>query len=285
MPETFAAPSARAASTTPAKRPTKFLADLTRAMQAAAEAERAEILERFHAELKVFVEQVNERSGIEATELRKLADDDVASIRDWSKAEIARIREETDERIADRKSRLDGEIEAHAARIEREIERVKATVDGFEADMARFFEGLMNEDDPTSFAERAARLPEPPSLDDVVATAADEPPEPMVAKAAPVRFRASEPVSARTVAEPASASQDGSPLTDAAPTDAPSTEPTAETETPEAEAQAPAAETETPEPRRPRRPRWRLRWLKRRLPSPRPPRRTTRRTTRRRTLR
>jgi hypothetical protein len=186
MLDSFAAPSARAASTTTAKRPTKFLADLTRAMQSAAEVQRAEILERFQAEAKSYVEQINEKSGTEATELRSLADDDVAKIRDWSKAEIARIREETDERIAHRKSRLDGEIEAHAARIEREIERVKATVEGFEADMSRFFEGLMNEDDPTSFAERAANLPEPPSLDDVVASVGGDRPEPDVATPAPV---------------------------------------------------------------------------------------------------
>jgi len=254
MIDTFAAPSARPASTITSKRPTKFLADLTRAMQAAAEAERSEILERFQAETKAYVEQIQERSSTEATELQKLADDDVAGIRDWSKAEIARIREETDERIAHRKSRLDSEIEAHAARIQREIERVKSTVDGFEADMTRFFEGLMNEDDPTSFAERAANLPGPPSLDDVVASVVDERPEPAIAPTAPVSFRtteapapatieASEPV-VTPVAEPATTFEEDPPISHETPS-AQAAAQAVGAEAPEAQAGAPTSEAET----------------------------------------
>ncbi len=108
------------------KKPTKFLADLTRAMQAAAESSRASTLEQFQAEAKAHVEQVHARSADEAAELRKAADDDIVDIRDWSKAELARIREETEKKISQRKSDLDYELEEHAARIEREIERVQA---------------------------------------------------------------------------------------------------------------------------------------------------------------
>jgi hypothetical protein len=153
---------------------------LTRAMRTAAEAERAEILERFQAETKLYVEQIHERSGGETTDIRKHADDDIAGIRDWSKAEIARIREETDERIAHRKSRLDKEIEEHAARIEREIEKVTASVGGFEAAMDHFFENLLTEEDPTHFAELAGNLPEPPSLEDITAAAYEAPPRTVV---------------------------------------------------------------------------------------------------------
>ncbi len=160
-----------------AKRPTKFLADLTKAMRGAAEAEREEIVGRFAADAKAFTELIQERSGTEATELRKRADDDVAAVRDWSKAEIARIREETDERIAHRRTKLDREVEGHAARIEQEIERVKSVVDSFEKEMALFFEELVSEEDPSRFASLAGHLPEPPSLDDAIAALADVDPD------------------------------------------------------------------------------------------------------------
>lgn len=170
----FDAPVASAATTTsPAgpRKQNKFLAELTKAMQAAAESAREESVNRFSADAKSFVEQIHARSAEESAELRRRADDDVASIRDWSKAEIARIREETEHRITDRKGRLEREVEEHAALIEHEIERVQGRVADFEAEMARFFERLLGEDDPSRFAAMAENLPEPPSFDVDVALA------------------------------------------------------------------------------------------------------------------
>ncbi|HEV8489256.1 MAG TPA: hypothetical protein VGQ58_05670 [Candidatus Limnocylindrales bacterium] len=148
-----------------ARRPNKFMADLTKAMQTAAETAREEAMGRLQAEAKASVEQIHERSAAEATNLRRQADDDVASIREWSKAEIARIREETDQRIAERKASLEQEIEQHAAHIERRIERVQGRVSAFEEDMAAFFARLLAEDDPTAFAAMAQNLPEPEPFD------------------------------------------------------------------------------------------------------------------------
>jgi hypothetical protein len=147
------------------RKPNKFMADLTRAMQAAAEAARADTLERFGAEAKAHIESIHASTSDEATELRKKADDDIAAIREWSKTEIARIREETDERIAHRKTVLEREIESHAAQIEERIERVQQRVAGFESQMSSFFERLLAEEDPTRFASMAESLPEPPPFD------------------------------------------------------------------------------------------------------------------------
>jgi hypothetical protein len=169
------APSSSASAVT--RKPNKFMADLTRAMQAAAESARAESLERFTAEAKAHIESIHASTADEATELRKKADDDIASVREWSKSEVARIREETDERIQHRKDVLEREIEAHAAQIESRIERVQQRVNGFESEMAAFFERLLAEDDPTRFAAMAESLPEPPPFD---ADAAWEP-EPVAA--------------------------------------------------------------------------------------------------------
>ena len=157
------------------RKPNKFMADLTKAMQTAAEAARAESLERLSAEAKAHIETIHTSTADEATELRKKADEDVAKIRDWSKAEIARIREETDERIAHRKEVLEREIEAHAAYIESRIERVQSRVTTFEAEMAAFFERLLAEEDPTRFAAMAETMPEPPAFNTDDATASWSP--------------------------------------------------------------------------------------------------------------
>ena len=144
----------------------KFLADLTKAMQATAEAARNETLERFAAEAKVATDRVQTDAAEEITELRRSADEDVAAIREWSKGEIARIREETETRISTRKSYLEGELEGHAGVIERRVELISASVAAFEAEMAAFCERLFAEGDPATFAAMAEQLPEPPSLDD-----------------------------------------------------------------------------------------------------------------------
>jgi hypothetical protein len=165
----------------PKRKPNRLMADLTRAMQTAAETARVETLERLQADAKAFIEEVHARSGSEAADLRSRADEDVAGIREWSKAEIARIREETDRRVTERKASLEGEIEAHAARIEHRIERVQGHVGRFEAEMAAFFEKLLAEDDPTHLAAMAENLPEPPSFDEDLL---DDDQEPLMAAVA-----------------------------------------------------------------------------------------------------
>ncbi len=173
----------------PSRRPTKFLADLTRAMQTAAEQARSATLEQYRAEGTSVIEQIHGRSATGATELRRHADDDVSAIKDWSKAEISRIREETERRIASRREQLEGQLERHAAIIEHEIEKVRGRVSSFEVEMGTFFDELLGEDDPAVFAARAASLPEPPSFedldDDAIASLLHEPgvgvPEPVEA--------------------------------------------------------------------------------------------------------
>jgi hypothetical protein len=154
----------------PARRPTKFMAELSHAMLAAAEHARNETMERFQAEAKVVIEEVRANATTEVAGLRSKADADIAAVRDWSKAEIARIREETEARVAARKTGLDAEIEAHAATVEARAERVIAVVAAFEAEMSAFFDRLNADDDPTRIATMAETMPDPPSLEAVAAS-------------------------------------------------------------------------------------------------------------------
>jgi hypothetical protein len=172
-----------ATATTSARRPTKFMAELSRAMQTAVETSRDETMARLGADAKTVVEEIHAASAGEAAELRRHADDDVAAVREWSKAEIARIREETEARIALRKTALDTEMDQHGQVVESRVQQVGATVAAFEAEMAAFFERLSTEEDPTRIAAMAERMPEPPDLAGIAAAIV----EPLTASVAPTQ--------------------------------------------------------------------------------------------------
>jgi hypothetical protein len=140
------------------------MAELRRAMQAAAEASREESLTRLAAEAKQRIEEIQQLASTGTTELRRRADDDVAATREWSKAEIARIREETEHRISERKARLEIDVERHGGMVHRRIELVREAVARHETELAAFIEQLMHEDDPGRIATLAQDMPEPPIL-------------------------------------------------------------------------------------------------------------------------
>jgi hypothetical protein len=170
------APAAAASAAPPTRQtgsrpPSRFLADLVRAMQSTAEENRNTLVDALRAEGKTSVEQIHARSTEEVDGLRRVADEDVAGIKDWSKAEIARIRAETEERIAERKQELELSLEGHAALVEREVEHVQARIAEYETEMDVFFARLGEIEDPSEFAAMAAEMPEPPSLEEASAAA------------------------------------------------------------------------------------------------------------------
>ena len=148
----------------PARRDNPLVAGLVKAMREAAIASRAETTARLQAEAGTRVEAIRARATTESADLKKRADEDVAEIREWSKAELARVRQVTDDRIEARKGELSSEIERHASAVERLVDQVQTTVSAFEADMDRFFEQLLAENDPARLAGLAERAPEPPDL-------------------------------------------------------------------------------------------------------------------------
>ncbi len=149
---------------TAARHPNRFLADLTQAMRATAEAARQATVDQCHADAKSYTEQLHAKTDDEAASLRKAAEADVSAIRDWSKAEVERIRVETEQRIARRRELLEQELQEYNSAIELEIDRVQKRVTSFEEEVAHFFESLLQEADPTIFASMAAQMPDPPAF-------------------------------------------------------------------------------------------------------------------------
>jgi hypothetical protein len=176
-----AAPTARVEPEPRTTRSNPLVAGLVKAMREAALASREETTGRLTADATAQVELLREAGTGRAAELRKRADEDVAGIRDWSKSEVARIKQETDERIETRKSQLAAQTERHEANVEHQVQLVQGTVAAFEADMDRFFERLLAENDPAKLAALAEQAPEPPDLAGELAELEDAPAPTMAA--------------------------------------------------------------------------------------------------------
>jgi len=152
---------------TAAHHPNRFLADLTQAMRSTAETARQAAIEQCEADAKSYSEVLQARTGEGAASLRQAGEADVSAIHDWSAAEMERIRVETEQRIERRRELLEQELREHASSVEVEIARIQKHVADYEAEVASFFERLLNEADPSVFAGLAAEMPEPPSFGDV----------------------------------------------------------------------------------------------------------------------
>jgi hypothetical protein len=148
-----------------------FLAELARAMQAAAERERERIDEVVTKEAAEQVEKSRSRAVAETEELRRLAEEDVARIKEWSRTEMDRIRRDADRRTEERRKNLESYLAKHESIIATEIAGVDTAIRGYRASLDRFFDEFTSSTDPADIARRAGSLPTPPDLDEVRATA------------------------------------------------------------------------------------------------------------------
>jgi hypothetical protein len=159
--------AAAAAQALPSRRPANpLVAGLVRAMRDAARTARDESVSTLRTEASAREEAIRADSTTNAGELRKVADADIAGIREWSKAELTRVREETEQRIGARRDQLVAETEAEAQATEQTLQRLADAVAQFEAETDAFFEALLAEEDPARLAGLAERMPPPPTLDD-----------------------------------------------------------------------------------------------------------------------
>ena len=141
-----------------------FLTELTHVMRGAAERERERISAEVDAATEAHVEKIRGRAATEAAELRRLAEEDIDGIHAWSKEEMVRIREETEQRIGTRREELQSYLIRHAAIIDGEVGHVEGAVREYRSELDRFFERLVAESDPASFARMADEMPDPPDL-------------------------------------------------------------------------------------------------------------------------
>ena len=148
-----------------------LLAEIARAMQAAAAQER----ERIHAgvaEEEAFqIEKVRTRATAKSAALRKGADDDVRNVQSWCEEQIRQIRLEAERRVDERRRELEQSVTQHGALIETEEQSVHGAVQGYRDTLDAFFARMAEEGDPSAIAGLAGTLPDPPDLDVVRADA------------------------------------------------------------------------------------------------------------------
>lgn len=148
------------------RRPQQFLADLTQAMSATADTARLATIDQCRTDAEAHLEQLRSGQEADAVAMREAAEADVTAIREWSKAEMDRTRAETEERIALRRRQLEGELEEYDSAIETELHRVDQQIEAWEADLAVFFERLLQDSNPATVAAMAAQMPDPPAFDE-----------------------------------------------------------------------------------------------------------------------
>jgi hypothetical protein len=148
-----------------------FLAEIARAMRATAIHERERISSSVADTTVAHEQKVRERGTSEASELRKLALDDIQRIETTAAAEIQRIKDDAERQIGERRGALADYLERHAALIEAEIGRIHGAVDDYNAELDGFFGRLAEQQNPAEIARLAGLLPEPPDLDQVGAIA------------------------------------------------------------------------------------------------------------------
>jgi F0F1-type ATP synthase membrane subunit b/b' len=166
------------------RRTNPLMAGLVKAMRDAARSARDEATTKMRSDAAARLVELRTQSATVGLTLKKQADEDVAGIREWSKAETARIRTETDERIAKRRTELVSEVEDHTAESQRLQAEVNGAIATFDAEMERFFDILLKEDDPARLATLAERLPEAPSFARPMGAAGAPTPRPRAARAA-----------------------------------------------------------------------------------------------------
>ena len=144
-----------------------FLAELTRAMQAAAERQREEIATVIDDDAAGQVEIARKRGAAEAGELRRAAERDVDGIQAWAAEETERIRREATQRTDKRRKELEAHLTKHESIIDSEVVGVGVAVKDYRSTLDDFFDQLRGADNPSELARLAGSLPPPPDLESV----------------------------------------------------------------------------------------------------------------------
>ena len=154
-----------------------FVAELVRAMQTTAGAERVRIAEDIERRRQAHVDVVRAREAYEAERIRELAREDMNAIEAWADGEKERIKVERQRRMTDLHDDLDLSLAEHRSKIDLEVERVETAIARYRAEVDGFFERLDLETDLVLIAQQAAMRPAFPALDDIGRIVATDPAE------------------------------------------------------------------------------------------------------------
>jgi hypothetical protein len=141
-----------------------FLAELARAMQSTAAAERARVSDDTDHRRDAHVAEIHARRDAEIERMRELADQDSRAVDAWAERERQRIQQERERRIQDLQADLERSLAEHRAKIDRETGGVEAAIAAYRIEVDEYFAALDRETDPVALAQRAGRRPVFPDL-------------------------------------------------------------------------------------------------------------------------
>ena len=165
------APAPTVAAAEPVDDGSAFLAELTRAMQATAGAERERAIADIGRRREQHLAGIEARRVADADEMRTLANTDLAAIDAWAEGERTRIASERETRAAALRDDLERSLAEHGSRVDREIAGVEAAIAAHRTDVDAFFAAFDHETDPVVIAQNAGRRPTFPALESIAGEA------------------------------------------------------------------------------------------------------------------
>ena len=140
-----------------------LLAEIARAMQAAAAQERERIHAGMGEEEATQIEKVRARAAAELAALKQGADDDMRRVESWCDEQIRQIRLEASRRIEARGRELELSVSQHGSLIETEEQSVHGAVAGYRESLDEFFARLARRTNRARSPALPARCPIPPT--------------------------------------------------------------------------------------------------------------------------
>ena len=141
-----------------------FMDELATAMRGVAARERERLTSRAADDAAGHIAEARAHGATEAEAIRRVADEDIASIKTWAEAEVARIRDDAAARVAERRSDLDAALVRHESVIQSEVDGVAVALTSYDASLNAFMDDLDEVRDPTEIARLAVLLPARPDL-------------------------------------------------------------------------------------------------------------------------
>jgi hypothetical protein len=152
--------------------PSRFQADLMQAIFSATRDECVSLVEQARADGAAAVDTLRRQAEDEAAALQQRADEDQAETQEWLRLETERLNAEYERRVGERRDALAVEVEAHAADVERRVETTQGRVTTYEEQMKEYVARLADAPDPAGLVAVAQQIPEPPTRDDLLESAA-----------------------------------------------------------------------------------------------------------------
>ena len=141
------------------RRPNRFLADLAQAMSSIAETGRQALIDQCQADAKAYVEALTSQTADEAAAIKRPPRPTLPRSGSAPRRKSSGFAPRPSSESHGAASSSSSSLAEYNSAIELEVERVQERVAAFQNEVGRFFERLLQDADPTVFANMASQMP------------------------------------------------------------------------------------------------------------------------------